>query len=133
MSRAAGLATGAVVALALILVASVRRWRRELALLKTFGFVRRQLEAAVAWQSGIAVLNGGVIGNVLGCVLWILFSYEIDEVRAASVPGLVNVLIVVGTLVLANVVATVPGRMAAGTSSALVWRQELGRAGVAAR
>jgi ABC-type lipoprotein release transport system permease subunit len=133
LSRAAGLAMGAVVALALILVASVRRWRRELALLKTFGFVRRQLAAAVAWQSSIALLNGGVIGNVLGCVLWILFSYEIDEVRAASVPGLVNVLIVVGTLVLANVVATVPGRMAAGTSSALVWRQELGRAGVAAR
>jgi predicted lysophospholipase L1 biosynthesis ABC-type transport system permease subunit len=116
-----------------MLVAPVRRRRRELALLKTFGFVRRQLEAAVARQSGIAVLNGGVIGNVLGCVLWILFSYEIDEVLVASVPGLVNVLIVVGTLVLANVVATVSGRMAAGTSSALVLRQGLGRASVAAR
>ena len=50
-----GLALGAVVALALTLVASVRRRRRELALLKTLGFVRRQLAAAVAWQSSIAV------------------------------------------------------------------------------
>ena len=74
---------GAVVALALMLVASVRRRRRELALLKTFGFVRRQLAAAVAWQSSIAVLNGVVIGNVLGRVLWILFSHEVDEVRVA--------------------------------------------------
>jgi ABC-type lipoprotein release transport system permease subunit len=123
---------GAAVALALMLVTSIRRRRRELALLKTFGFVRRQLAAAVAWQSSIAVLNRVVIGNVLGRVLWILLSHEIDEVRVASVPGLVNVLIVVGTLLLANVVATIPGRMAAGTSSALVLRQELGRAAVAA-
>ena len=45
-----GLAAGAVVALGLTLIASVRRRRRDLALLKTLGFTRRQLAAAVAWQ-----------------------------------------------------------------------------------
>ena len=123
-----GLALGAVVALALTLVASVRRRRRELALLKTLGFVRRQLASAVAWQSSIAVAIGvaiGVpIGVVLGRVLWNLFAHEIDAVPVPSVPGLVIVLIVVGALVLANVVAAIPGRMAAGTSTALVLREE---------
>jgi hypothetical protein len=123
-----GLALGAVVALALTLVSSVRRRRRELALLKTLGFVRRQLAAAVAWQSSIAVAIGVVIGVpigiVLGRTLWNLFAHEIDAVPVPSVPGFVIVLIVVGALLLANAVAAVPGRMAARTSTALVLREE---------
>jgi hypothetical protein len=43
-----GLALGAVTALGLTLVASIRRRRRVLAVLKTFGFTRRQLAATVA-------------------------------------------------------------------------------------
>jgi hypothetical protein len=123
-----GLALGAVVALALTLVASVRRRRRELALLKTLGFVRRQLAAAVAWQSSIAVAIGVVIGVpigiALGRVLWDLFAHEISAVPMPSVPGLVIVLIVVGALALANVVAALPGRMAASTSTSVVLREE---------
>lgn len=122
------LALGAVVALALTLVASVRRRRRELALLKTLGFVRRQLASAVAWQSSIAVGIGIVIGVPLGVLLgrdlWNLFAHEIDAVPMPSVPGLVIVLIIVGALVLANVVAAIPGRMAAHTTTALVLREE---------
>jgi hypothetical protein len=123
-----GLALGAVAALALTLVASVRRRRRELALLKTLGFVRRQLAEAVAWQSSIAVAIGVVIGVPIGILLgrelWNLFAHEIDAVPVPSVPGLVIVLIAVGALLLANVVAAVPGRMAARTSTALVLREE---------
>ena len=58
----ATLAVGAIAALTLTLIASVRRRRRELALLKTLGFTRRQLAAVVAWQSTIAVGIGVVIG-----------------------------------------------------------------------
>jgi ABC-type antimicrobial peptide transport system permease subunit len=123
-----GLALGAVAALALTLIASVRRRRRELALLKTLGFVRRQLAAAVRWQSSIAVTIGVVIGVpvgiLLGRILWDLFAHEIDAVPAPSVPGVAIILIVVGALVLANVVAGIPGRMAARTSTALVLREE---------
>jgi ABC-type antimicrobial peptide transport system permease subunit len=123
-----GLALGAVVSLALALVASVRRRRRELALLKTLGFVRRQLVAAVAWQSSIAVtigvLIGVPVGILLGRTLWDLFAREIDAVPVPNVPGVTIVLIVVGALVLANVVASIPGRMAARTSTALVLREE---------
>jgi len=123
-----GLALGAVAALALTLVASVRRRRREIALLKTLGFVRRQLAVAVAWQSSIAVSIGVVvgvpIGILLGRELWNLFAHEIDAVPVPSVPGVIVILIVVGALLLANVVAAVPGRMAANTSTGLVLREE---------
>ena len=57
-----GLALGAIAALALTLLASVRQRRRDLALLKTMGFVRRQLAAAVAWQATVAALVGIVVG-----------------------------------------------------------------------
>lgn len=50
---AAGLAVGAIVALALTLVASVRRRRRDLALLKTLGFTARQLAVTIARQASV--------------------------------------------------------------------------------
>ena len=49
-----GLAAGAASALGLTLIASVRRRRRDLALLKTLGFTRRQLAAVVIWQASVA-------------------------------------------------------------------------------
>jgi len=86
----AGLAAGAVAALVLTLFASVRRRRRDLALLKTLGFTRPQLAAAVAWQSTIAVLIGTVVGVPLGIALgrwlWDLFARSIHAVPAPSVP-----------------------------------------------
>ncbi|HTT58728.1 MAG TPA: FtsX-like permease family protein [Acidimicrobiales bacterium] len=123
-----GLALGAVVALALTLTASVRRRRRELALLKSLGFVGRQLASAVAWQSSVAVgvglIVGIPIGVVLGRTLWTLFADEIDAVPVASVPGVAIALIAVGSLLLANLVAVEPGRVAAHTPTALVLRDE---------
>ncbi len=122
------LAAGAVVALGLTLVASVRRRRRDLALLKTLGSTRRQLASVVAWQSSVAVLIGTVVGVplgiVLGRVLWTLFANEIHAVPSPSVPALSIVLIAVGALVLANVVAAIPGRLAARTPTAVLLRAE---------
>ena len=123
-----GLALGAVVALGLTLVASVRRRRRDLALLKTLGFTRRQLAAAIAWQSSVAVVIGMIIGVPVGIVvgrsLWVLFAHEINAVPAPSVPAFLIAAIIVGALVLANVIAAVPGRIAARTPTALLLRTE---------
>jgi hypothetical protein len=122
------LALGAVVALGLTLVASVRRRRRDLALLKTLGFTRRQLAAVVAWQSSVAVLIGTIVGVPLGIVsgrlLWTVFAHEIHAVPTPSVPALSIVLVALGALVLANVVAAVPGRIAARTTTAQLLRAE---------
>jgi ABC-type lipoprotein release transport system permease subunit len=122
------LAVGAVVALGLTLVASVRRRRRDLALLKTLGFTQRQLAATVAWQSTIAVALGTLVGVPLGIVagrtLWNLFARNIHAVPAPSVPIVSIVLIALGALLLANLVAAIPGRIAARTPTALILRSE---------
>ncbi len=125
---ATGLAAAAIVALGLTLTASVRRRRRDLALLKSLGFTQRQLAAAVAWQasvsSAIGIIIGVPLGIALGRTLWTLFAREIYAVPQPTVPVLSVVLVAVGTLVLANLVAAVPGRMAAGTPTALLLRAE---------
>ncbi len=123
-----GLVLGAVVALALTLIASVRQRRRDLALLKTVGFVRRQLAAAVAWQASVAALVGIVIGIPLGVIagrwLWDLFADQIYAVPYPTVSVISIVLVALGTLALANVVAAVPARTAARTPTALMLRAE---------
>jgi putative ABC transport system permease protein len=123
-----GLALGAVAALGLTLVASVRRRRRDLALLKTLGFTQRQTAAAIAWQSSVAVVIGMIIGVPVGIIigrsLWVLFAHEINAVPAPIVPGTLIAVMVVGALALANIVAAVPGRIAARTPTSLLLRAE---------
>jgi hypothetical protein len=123
-----GLAVGAIAALALTLLSSVRQRRRDLALLKTMGFVRRQLAAAVAWQATVAAVVGIVVGVPLGVIagrwLWTLFAEQIYAVPYPTVPVLSLVLVAVGTLVLANVIAAFPARTAARTPTAFLLRGE---------
>jgi hypothetical protein len=122
------LGAGAVVALGLTLLASVRRRRRELALLKTLGFSRRQLATTVAWQATVAVAVGTAIGVPLGIVagrlLWDGFAGEINAVPLAVVPTVWVVLIALGALVLANVISYLPGRLASATPTAVLLRAE---------
>jgi len=122
------LAAGAVVALALTLIASVKRRRRDLALLKTLGFTRGQLRAAIAWQASVAGLIGVIIGVpagiALGRELWVLFANQIYAVPEATVPVLSIVLVAVGALLLCNVVAAIPGASAARTSTALMLKTD---------
>jgi hypothetical protein len=125
---AGGLVAGAVVALGLALASSVRRRRRELALLKALGFTQRQLSTAVAWQASVTALIGVIVGVpagvLLGRWLWILFAREIYAVPDPSVPVLQLLFIVLGAILLANLVAAIPGRIASRTSTALVLRAE---------
>ena len=83
-----------------------------------------QLAAAVAWQSSVAVAAGTAIGVpvgvALGRFLWSLFARQIDVVPEPTVPGLWVILIAGGALALANLVAVLPGRVAARTPTALL-------------
>jgi hypothetical protein len=125
---AGGLAVGAVAALGLTLMASVKRRRREMALLKTFGFTQGQLAAAVAWQStvvaAVGLILGIPLGIALGRLLWDLFAHQLAAVADPTVPVVSLVLIALAALVLANLVAALPGRRAARTPTALVLRAE---------
>jgi len=125
---AGGLAAGAIAALGLTLVASVRRRRRDFALLKTLGFIRRQLARAVAWQASVIAAVGLVIGVPLGIAagrwLWLAFAHELSAVPNPVVPAASVTLATVGALILANLVAALPGRRAARTPAAEVLRAE---------
>ena len=124
----AGLAAGALGALAITLVASVLRRRRDLAVLKTLGFAGRQLATVVAWQATVALVIGSLVGVpvgvVLGRLLWDLFADQIAAVPSPSVPVLLVVGIGLGAVVLGNLVAALPGRLAARTSTSLLLRAE---------
>jgi hypothetical protein len=125
---AGGVAAGTVAALGLTLVASVRRRRRDLALLKTLGFTRGQLAGAVAWQSTVVAVVGLVAGVPLGIAagrwLWLAFARELSAVPDPVVPAASIALAAAAALVLANLVAAVPGRQAARTPAALMLRAE---------
>ena len=124
---AAGLAVGALVALGVSLVASVRRRRRDLAVLKTLGFTRAQTTATVAAQALVTALLADAVGIPVGIAagrqLWIAFARSIDAVPAPTVPASVALAGLV-TLGVAVLVAVVPGRLAARTQAATVLRVE---------
>jgi ABC-type lipoprotein release transport system permease subunit len=125
---AALLALSAVIALGLSLASTVRRRRRDLATLKASGFNRRQLLATVCWQSSVSVASGVVVGVPLGIALgrwiWTLFARDIYVVVQPTVPALSVLAVAVGALEFANLVAMVPGRVAARTPTAIVLRAE---------
>jgi hypothetical protein len=125
---AGGVAAGAVAALGLALVASVRRRRRDLALLKTLGFTRRQLAATIAWQSTVLAAGGVVIGVPVGVAagrwLWIVFARSLSAVPDPVIPAASVALAALAALILANLVAALPGRAAARTPAALLLRAE---------
>jgi hypothetical protein len=125
---AGGVAGGAVAALGLALVTSVRRRRRDLALLKTLGFTRRQLAATVTWQSTVVAVGGVVIGVPLGIAagrwLWLAFAHQLSAVPDPVIPAVPIALAALAALILANVVAALPGRSAARTPAGLLLRAE---------
>jgi FtsX-like permease family len=124
----AALAAGAATALALTLAASVRSRRRDLALFKALGLTRHQVSAVVGWQATAIVVLGTLIGVpvgiVIGRTLWGLFAHALHVVPASHVPTASIVLVALGAVLLANLVATLPARQAARTPVALLLREE---------
>jgi hypothetical protein len=125
---AVALAIGAVVALGLTLGASVRRRRRDLALLKTLGFTRRQVLEAIAWQATIDSVVGIGLGIPLGVIcgrqLWTAFANTIYAVPDPTVPALSIVAVGIGALAFANLAAVLPSRTAARIRAGLTLRAE---------
>ena len=74
VALAAVLALLAIGVVANLLVTSIRRRRRDLAILKTLGIGRRGISATVAWQAttlvGVALLVGLPIGVAIGRAVW---------------------------------------------------------------
>jgi MacB-like periplasmic core domain/FtsX-like permease family len=122
------LAAIAAATLAHLLLSAVRRRRRDLAILKTLGFVRRQVAATVAWQATTVVVMSLVVAVPLGIALgrwtWTLLANDLGVVARPQVPWLALTAVVGGALILANAIALVPGQIAARTRPATDLRSE---------
>jgi hypothetical protein len=128
------LALGAVLAalaigtLAHVLLTSVRRRTRDLALLKTLGCTRSQVLRAVAWQASAlaaaALLIGVPLGVVAGRWAWVLFAGSAGVSARPDVPLALILAAIPATLALANLVAAWPGWRAARVRPATVLRSE---------
>ena len=111
-----------------MLVTAVRRRRRDLALLKTLGLVRRQVLSVVEWQAlslaGVAVAIGVPLGLLAGRWAWVLFASSAGLAPAASIPLPLVLLTIPVTAALAAGIAVGPGRAAARVRAAVVLRAE---------
>jgi hypothetical protein len=110
------------------LVTSVRRRRRDLALLKALGFDRLQVRAIVAWQATTLAVVGLAVGIpaglLVGGVVWRLVANGLGVSTTPVVPALTLLLIAPGALALLNVIAFLPARGAAQTRPAVALRTE---------
>lgn len=122
------LVAAAVVSLGLALASGVGRRRRDLSVLKSLGFTRRQVSSTVVWQSslivGVGLVVGVPLGVALGRWLWILFAERLPVLARPSVPALLLAGLGCVLVVLANVVAAVPAQVAGRTPVASVLRTE---------
>ena len=114
--------------LAHTLASSTRRRRRDLAILKSLGFIRRQLRQAVAWQAttiaGIALLIGLPAGVAAGRWAWRLLAAQLGVLPEPAVPITTILIVIPAALVLANLIAAAPAQAAARTQPAAVLRTE---------
>jgi ABC-type lipoprotein release transport system permease subunit len=118
----------AAAALGHALVISIRRRRRDLAVLKTLGFTRGQVTAVVASQATTVVAIGLLVGLPLGVAVgrfaWNVFAEDLGVVPEAVTPIRLTALVVPAAILLANLIAALPARSAAHTRPALVLRAE---------
>ncbi|MGH9110819.1 MAG: ABC transporter permease [Acidimicrobiales bacterium] len=122
------LAVLAAATLAHVLVTAIRRRRRELAILKTLGFDRRQVRSTVAWHAtsfvAVALAVGVPLGLAAGRWVWRLFADNLGVVVEPRVPLAALLVVVAGAFLLANLIAVLPGTMAARLRPAEALRTE---------
>jgi putative ABC transport system permease protein len=121
-----GVMAGAV--LVYTLLTAIRRRRRDLAVLKSLGFVRGDVARTVIVQAmtlgALAVVIGLPVGTVLGRFVWNRFADGQGIPAVPTVSLFALVLVGVAVLVVAGLIAVVPARYAARTAPADALRAE---------
>jgi FtsX-like permease family len=114
--------------LAHTIATSVRRRRRELAVLSCLGFSRRNLRATVYWHVitlvVVSLLVAVPVGVVVGRSLWTGFAHGIGLAGDAVTPWPALVVVVAVTVSAALLLAALPGRQAGRIQPATVLRTE---------
>jgi hypothetical protein len=117
----------ALVTIVHLLLTSVRRRRRDFAVLRSIGFTRSQVRRAVSWQActltGVALALGIPVGILCGRLAWQLFATQLGILPVMVLP-VILVLVVPVALLLAVAVAAVPGESAARARPAEILRSE---------
>lgn len=120
------LALAGAATLAHTLVTSIRRRRRDLAILKSLGFDRRQVTAAVAWQSttmaSLSLLLGIPVGIAAGRLVWTMFADALGVAPEPAVPLGAILLLVPTVLIVGVLIAVLPARSASRTRPAIMLR-----------
>lgn len=114
-------------AFAVVLISGVRGRRREIAVLKTFGFRSRDVAGTVAWQATATAIVAGAAGIALGTVIgrsaWSVLAEVLGVAGDATAP--ISLLAVfIGVVLAANLLAVAPGIVAARTRPATMLRAE---------
>lgn len=117
-----------VAVLAHVLATSIRRRRYDLAVLKSLGLGPRQVRAIIAWQATtlavVALLVGVPLGTLGGRWGWRLITDQLGLTPELVVPWVSLLVVVLGIVVTANLVAALPGWLAARIRPAVVLRDE---------
>jgi len=118
----------AVATLAHTLATSIRRRRRDFAILKMLGFVPAQVRSTVAWQAttfvSTALLIGIPVGIGVGRVVWTAFANQLGTVPEPITPSVSLLLAIASGIVLANVIAAIPAVVAGRMRPAPALRAE---------
>jgi ABC-type lipoprotein release transport system permease subunit len=110
-----GLALGLLALLTIthLLLTSVHRRRRDLAVLRALGFTGGQVRATVSWMAvtlaAVALVVGIPVGLLCGRQAWRFFAGQLGISDVARTPVLSLVLLAVAGLALAVAIAFVPG------------------------
>jgi ABC-type lipoprotein release transport system permease subunit len=111
-----------------MLVSTVRRRSRDLAVLKVLGLRRSSVLQLVAWQSSalavMSLLIGVPVGIAAGRIGWKFFAEQQGVVGDPHVSVVSLTVAIFAAFVVANIVALFPGRQAARTPPAVALRTE---------
>jgi ABC-type lipoprotein release transport system permease subunit len=114
--------------LAHTLLTSARRRRRDVAILKTLGFERRQVGATFTSQATVLVIVAVAVGVPVGMAAsnwaWVLFADRSGVARETVLPAGHLGLVLAGALLLGPVLALVPAWLASRTDPAGALRAE---------
>jgi hypothetical protein len=118
----------AVATVAHALVTTVRRRKRDLAVLRSMGLTRRDSRLAIVWQSTLLAIVGLVIGVPLGIAvgrfLWRQIAESFPVVYVSPLALFAMVVVVPTALLIANLLAAGPARAATRIHPAEVLRTE---------
>ncbi len=107
---------------------TVRRRRRELAVLRCLGCLRRQVSAALGWQAAalaiVALAVGVPLGIALGRWTWTLTAADLGVASDPAVPLVGIGAVALATFVVVQVVAVLPGALTRRVPPAAALRTE---------